>query len=333
MTELKSTAAQAGKIVMGFLTNLLDKLDKYQFLPMSEFRKKNMRDKQQIFLELEKIQADHARIKAIEDAKTRATIALMEGNSKLALDAAEKDIADGMSYQEAFTKNLPDAVRATHVLYMETLDKQHARDCVSLYAIAEAADNPDAPIEDTGSKTSDTWFTRFWSYAEQMRDEELQERWGKVLAGEIRRPGSVSLKALDILYSLDTRDAVNFEKIAPYVLNDDFILDECFKQEKISYLETATLESIGLIIRQTIKQFTGVFLAVNASSKMVIKGLDITGATPILGFHCCLLTPAGRELLRLITVSEDRYQSAMDFVLQAVRKQHPQLKVSISKAE
>ena len=50
---------------------------------------------------------------------------------------------------------------------------------------------------------SDDWLNRFRESACQKSSEEAQELFSKVLAGEIRKPGSISLKALTTLADMD----------------------------------------------------------------------------------------------------------------------------------
>lgn len=69
-------------------------------------------------------------------------------------------------------------------------------------------DVPDAaPDED--------WISRFFSSAQDVSSEQMQELWGRILAGEIRRPGSFSLKTLDFVRNMTRQDAELIQKLAP----------------------------------------------------------------------------------------------------------------------
>lgn len=146
-------------------------------------------------------------------------------------------------------ENDAQVARAMHNLFLETLDREYAKECVVLYGLREAADAPGAPVEDNGNKTSETWFQRFWKYAGDIREEEIYQVWGKVLAGEIRKPGTFSLKTLDILYNLDKKDVVVLKNLAPYVISDFFIPMEACEKLKLNTYTLKVYESLGLFIR------------------------------------------------------------------------------------
>ncbi len=57
------------------------------------------------------------------------------------------------------------------------------------------------------------WTARFFNEVQDVSSDEMQELWAKVLAGEIQRPGSVSLLTLDVLRNLDQRTAQLFTRL------------------------------------------------------------------------------------------------------------------------
>lgn len=70
----------------------------------------------------------------------------------------------------------------------------------------------DDPHTDSNiGEISDDWLNRFRESACQKSSEEAQELFSKVLAGEIRKPGSFSLKALTTLADMDQNVALYFK--------------------------------------------------------------------------------------------------------------------------
>lgn len=70
-------------------------------------------------------------------------------------------------------------------------------------------------ISESSSDSLDPdWFFAFTSMAEEIYSPAMQELWGKIFAVEINRPGSFSLRSLQILKSLTHRDAKLFSKAA-----------------------------------------------------------------------------------------------------------------------
>ena len=57
------------------------------------------------------------------------------------------------------------------------------------------------------------WTARFFNDVQDVSSEELQALWAKILAGEVERPGSTSLKAMNILRGLDRTTAVLFRRL------------------------------------------------------------------------------------------------------------------------
>ena len=57
------------------------------------------------------------------------------------------------------------------------------------------------------------WTTRFFRIAEDISSDQMQMLWGKVLAGEVKSPGSYSLRALDLLKNITQKEAEIFERV------------------------------------------------------------------------------------------------------------------------
>src|ERR1019366_1825905 len=57
---------------------------------------------------------------------------------------------------------------------------------------------------------SEDWLNAFESEAAQMSSAQMQHLFGKILAGEIRRPASYSIKTIKIMVQLDNRAAALF---------------------------------------------------------------------------------------------------------------------------
>ena len=69
------------------------------------------------------------------------------------------------------------------------------------------------------------WTARFFNYIQDVSSEELQPLWTKVLAGEIERPGSVSIRSLSILRNLDQTSAKLFQTLCSCCCVDYSVTD------------------------------------------------------------------------------------------------------------
>ena len=57
------------------------------------------------------------------------------------------------------------------------------------------------------------WTARFFNDVQDVSSEEMQKLWGKVLAGEVERPGSHSIRTLTVLKNLDKTVATLFRNL------------------------------------------------------------------------------------------------------------------------
>lgn len=63
----------------------------------------------------------------------------------------------------------------------------------------EESVSPEAPDDD--------WVTRFFKYAQDVSAGQMQDLWGRILAGEIRRPGTYALRTLDFVRNMTKAEA------------------------------------------------------------------------------------------------------------------------------
>jgi hypothetical protein len=75
--------------------------------------------------------------------------------------------------------------------------------------IAASSHDESEPVSD--EEVDPDWATRFFRFAEDASTEEMQFYWGKVLAGEVKQPGSFSLRALAILHTITREEAHLFQ--------------------------------------------------------------------------------------------------------------------------
>ena len=76
----------------------------------------------------------------------------------------------------------------------------------------------------------DDWLNSFETEARQKSSEDMQLRFGRILAGEIRQPGSYSIKAVKALSELDQNAAILFKKLCSMCIaferpTDRWVLD------------------------------------------------------------------------------------------------------------
>ena len=67
-------------------------------------------------------------------------------------------------------------------------------------------------------KISVDWATRFFNTIQDISDEEMKLIWGNLLAGEIKAPGSYSLRAIELLKNLSSEEAKLFTEVSNLAL-------------------------------------------------------------------------------------------------------------------
>lgn len=81
--------------------------------------------------------------------------------------------------------------------------------------------NKEGPAEATNQETdnneettiNDDWLNKFENEARQVSTEDMQRHFGRILAGEIEKPGSYSIKAVKLLSEIDQSIAALFKKL------------------------------------------------------------------------------------------------------------------------
>ncbi|WP_237886009.1 DUF2806 domain-containing protein [Pseudomonas sp. PGPR40] len=108
-----------------------------------------------------------------------------------------------------------------------------------------ANDTQDPPAE----KIDEDWLHSWRDHAGKTSNEDIQKLWGSVLAGEVKSPGSYSLRTLEFLKGLSKQEAELIEGIVPFVINSSYVWRkfETLAQEGISYQQLLQLQEIGLL--------------------------------------------------------------------------------------
>ena len=108
-----------------------------------------------------------------------------------------------------------------------------------LGAVAELEADSQEPPE---QKIVDDWLFRWRESASTVSTEELQNLWGRVLAGEIKSPGSFSLRTLEFLKNLSREEALEIASLSRFV-----VVDSIFRGDQ-QILDSAGI-TFGFLLR------------------------------------------------------------------------------------
>lgn len=203
--------------------------------------------------------------------------------------------------------------RALNILVRKQYRKQINREAVAEAMIEDLAspekqqnENITAPPPDLDTD----WLNVFERYAEDASTVRMQNLWGRVLAGEIRKPGRYSMRTLRFLSEFSQADALTFSEFCNSVFGDiapNTLVkpDEIKDIRNLIFLESAGLiqgaSGFGLAHTLTFNATGNAFLR-EGSLVLMLQGKS--GAT--VETACCVLTPLGQELVTLLPTRESR---------------------------
>lgn len=176
-------------------------------------------------------------------------------------------------------------------------------------------------------KVDDDWILRFFNSVEDISNEEMLSIWGKILAGEIKKPQSYSLRTLEKLKNISQKEAALFEKIANqiimyggiYFVSSDM---KIFEANNCSFNEILQLEECGLMSSQSLSfklnlannQKINIY---NDSIIGIISSLKEEKKELIINMHN--LTQSGIQLYKVIEKNNNT-QYAIDFFMELREK-------------
>ncbi|SDZ16208.1 DUF2806 domain-containing protein [Tindallia californiensis] len=137
-------------------------------------------------------------------------------------------------------------------LYQE-MKKQQNIESIAAVAYKELENEVQVSEEQVDSD----WITRFFNSIEDISDNEMQEIWGRILAGEIKQPNTYSLRTLDKLKNINKTEAFLFEELSKLVVESSsayFIFDnnETLNKQGLYFSQILDLEECGLISAQSL---------------------------------------------------------------------------------
>jgi hypothetical protein len=261
-------------------------------------------------------------------AETNARIQLINANAE---EIARQMQVDGAYAQAAVAKF------GRRILQQQTnLDK--------ICGVAEAevrrlqSGDPDSSIStESTPEISDDWLNSFREQASTKTSQEMQILFGKILAGEICRPASFSIRTVQIMGQLDSRTANLFRKLCGLAISlklENLVLDvrvaslggNAAQNSLIEYgLQFETLNILqehGLIIsdynsfmdyRPAIARGNKVTVPFVFENKQFAFVPKVPGDWPLekaFKIHGVGFSASGKELMGIVQIEEDEKYSA-----------------------
>ena len=138
--------------------------------------------------------------------------------------------------------------RAVHRWIEEEAQRQKNMEDITAKAL------PQLDEKATPDSVEDDWLVNFFDKSRIVSDNEMQELWSRVLAGEANTPGTYSKRTVNFLSDLDKADAELFAKLCGFGWMIGYVVPlvfdvqaEIYNKHGINFNSLSHLESIGLV--------------------------------------------------------------------------------------
>ena len=174
--------------------------------------------------------------------------------------------------------------RAARRFVEEETRSQQNMESIGIKAIPNL--NPNAPTKDV----EDDWIANFFDKCRIVSDNDMQDLWSRVLAGEANSPGSFSRKTVNLMADLDKASAQLFVSLCRF----GWRIDDLFS---VGQLNSIGLVQIGSLGFETTEQPKEVVVTYHDRSVPLIFPKE-TGNSLRVGE--VLFTPSGIQLAQIV---------------------------------
>jgi hypothetical protein len=190
--------------------------------------------------------------------------------------------------------------RAIHRLIAEEAKHQANMESITEKAIGYLKE--DAHPE----KVEDDWISNFFDKCRLVSDEEMQNLWARVLAGEANKPGRCSKRTVNFVASMGKPDATLFTKLCSYVcvLGPQFVCliydlgNNIYSKNSINFGSLMHLDEIGLVAFDNTKTFHMIGLPRTFTVLYYDTPIRVTfGEDDRFATGCVFLSQMGKELV------------------------------------
>ncbi|MCL2721019.1 MAG: DUF2806 domain-containing protein [Treponema sp.] len=234
----------------------------------------------------------------------------------------EKAKIDASVYRYGIEQDMLDKIEERRI-FME-IRRQTNIDNVVKLAINELKDDNNI----SSTPVDKDWAVRFFNIVEDISNEQMQQLWGKILAGEVKSPNSFSLHTIEYLKNMSKEEADLFSEAANYVIHDseDPVIFKSYDKEMLenngfsfddvlSLIELRLIHSetnIGKVIPKLSEDISIIFYSGTYKIKVIKKANTPKCEIPVYKF-----TAIGNELIKLLTITPiDNYINEFKLFLQ-----------------
>ena len=155
-------------------------------------------------------EADAKRITARGEADALAIIAEAQAGALPLIAGAQEDVRKQLLGSGLATK-AEVAMSKSEIEQRVWFQEEKRQRNISAVAHQAFLELPDTNIGD--HEPDHDWTARYFSDVQDVSSEEMQSLWARILAGEVQRPGSTSIRTLTILKNIDQQTAALFKRL------------------------------------------------------------------------------------------------------------------------
>lgn len=202
-------------------------------------------------------------------------------------------------------------------LAFQELKKQENIEAVILQAYYEL----EGETEVSNTPIDPDWLLRFFNSVENVSTEEMRRLWAKILVGETKSPGTVSIRTMSMVQNISKEEALLFQRVLPLVLrarrHDYFLFADTniLRKNNVHYNDLLVLDECGLVMssRDTMAALSASdedeeLMSSFRSQSLIVRLRDPSTKQQRVAISIYPLTKAGKELANILYVgSNDDY--------------------------
>lgn len=157
-------------------------------------------------------------------------------------------------------------------------------------------------------KPEDDWIFTWRNYVGHVSNEDLQQLWGQALAGEVKSPGSYSLRTLEFMKALSQAEAEQISKLARLAIDGrllkiypEFLTEQGINLDYLLSMQelgiVTGVESLGLSTTFSSDDSTSFVKVMRCNGKAILILHEDQKKTLVMPVY--LLTSIGKQILSL----------------------------------
>jgi len=196
-------------------------------------------------------EAEAARHSQLLDAQTKKDLLLIQqGKAKLRNGVIE---SAPEVFQDIIGENGEDKAAKLISIANSSSDADAARRVLNILSIAQKAKD-DAEQVSTNEEISEQhvdpdWFVKWRLGAQEVSNDEIQQIWARILAGEIKQPGTYDLRTLQFMSQMSRKDAEFIQHMAQFRTRNAIYKPENIEDNPFfKFSDILRLNELGLVV-------------------------------------------------------------------------------------